>query len=68
MITNTDASSVLSAKVRPRLYRYSVAQMRIAATTSMRRVTLNPHPAFPLGPMNFAGAPSGIDLLQRASR
>ncbi len=36
----------------------------IAATTSMRRITLSTHPAFPLPPMNFAGAPSGINILQ----
>lgn len=36
----------------------------IAATTSMRRITLGQHPAFPLPPMNFAGAPSGIDVLK----
>jgi len=36
----------------------------IDATTSMRRITLGAHPAFPLPPMNFAGTPSGIDVLK----
>lgn len=36
----------------------------IEATRSMRRITLNPHPAFPLPPLNFAGTPSGIDVLR----
>jgi len=36
----------------------------IEATTSMRRITLGQHPAFPLPPMNFAGTPSGIDVLK----
>ena len=35
----------------------------LEATRSMRRITLAPHPAFPLPPMNFAGTPSGIDVL-----
>jgi hypothetical protein len=34
------------------------------ATRSMRRITLAPHPAFPLPPLNFAGSPSGIDVLK----
>lgn len=34
------------------------------ATRSMRRITLAPHPAFPLPPLNFAGTPSGIDVLK----
>tara|TARA_R110002051_G_scaffold108532_1_gene181249 strand:- start:14563 stop:15960 length:1398 start_codon:yes stop_codon:yes gene_type:complete len=34
----------------------------LAATRSMRRITLGPHPAYPLPPLNFAGAPSGIDV------
>ena len=33
------------------------------ATRAMRRITLAPHPAFPLPPLNFAGTPSGIDVL-----
>lgn len=36
----------------------------IAATRSMRRITMGPHPAFPLPPINFAGTPSGIDVLK----
>jgi hypothetical protein len=36
----------------------------IDATTSMRRITMGQHPAFPLPPMNFAGTPSGIDVLK----
>jgi hypothetical protein len=36
----------------------------IAATRSMRRITMGPHPAYPLPPMNFAGSPSGIDVLK----
>ena len=35
----------------------------LEATRSMRRITLAPHAAFPLPPMNFAGTPSGIDVL-----
>jgi hypothetical protein len=35
----------------------------LEATRSMRRITLAPHPAFPLPPLNFAGTPSGIDVL-----
>jgi hypothetical protein len=30
----------------------------------MRRITLAPHPAFPLPPLNFVGSPSGIDVLK----
>ncbi len=33
-------------------------------TRSMRRITLAPHPAYPLPPLNFSGAPSGIDVLK----
>jgi hypothetical protein len=33
-------------------------------TRSMRRITLGPHPAYPLPPANFTGAPSGIDVLK----
>lgn len=36
----------------------------ITATLSMRRITMGPHPAFPLPPINFAGTPSGIDVLK----
>ncbi len=36
----------------------------LEATRSMRRITLAPHPAFPLPPLNFAGTPSGIDVLR----
>ena len=36
----------------------------LAASRSMRRITLAPHPAFPLPPLNFAGSPSGIDVLK----
>ena len=35
-----------------------------ATTVRMRRITTRPHPAFPLPPLNFAGAPSGIDVLK----
>lgn len=36
----------------------------LAITRSMRRITLAPHPAYPLPPLNFAGSPSGIDVLK----
>ncbi|MBB5632073.1 hypothetical protein BKA04_000296 [Cryobacterium mesophilum] len=36
----------------------------LVATRSMRRITMRPHPAFPLPPLNFAGTPSGIDVLK----
>lgn len=36
----------------------------LEATRSMRRITLRPHPAFPLPPLNFSGTPSGIDVLK----
>ena len=36
----------------------------LAASRAMRRITLAPHPAFPLPPLNFAGSPSGIDVLK----
>lgn len=36
----------------------------LATTRSMRRITLGPHPAFSLPPLNFAGTPSGIDVLK----
>ncbi|MFZ1411826.1 MAG: DUF1116 domain-containing protein [Micropruina sp.] len=36
----------------------------LAATRSMRRITEAAHPAFPLPPLNFAGAPSGINVLK----
>jgi hypothetical protein len=35
-----------------------------AMTRSMRRITLGPHPAYPLPPANFVGAPCGIDVLK----
>lgn len=35
-----------------------------AMTRSMRRITLGPHPAYPLPPANFAGSPSGIDVIK----
>jgi hypothetical protein len=36
----------------------------LAASRAMRRITLAPHPAFPLPPLNFVGSPSGIDVLK----
>ncbi|WP_225753235.1 DUF1116 domain-containing protein [Actinotalea sp. Marseille-Q4924] len=36
----------------------------LETTRSMRRITTGPHPAFPLPPLNFAGTPSGIDVLK----
>lgn len=36
----------------------------LATTRSMRRITVGPHPAYPLPPLNFAGSPSGIDVLR----
>jgi hypothetical protein len=36
----------------------------LETTLSMRRITTGPHPAFPLPPLNFAGTPSGIDVLK----
>ncbi len=36
----------------------------LATTRSMRRVTLGPHPAYMLPPLNFTGTPSGIDVLK----
>jgi hypothetical protein len=36
----------------------------LAASRSMRRITLAPHPAFPLPPLNFVGSPSGVDVLK----
>lgn len=36
----------------------------LATTIRMRRITTRPHPAFPLPPLDFAGAPSGIDVLK----
>lgn len=36
----------------------------LAATRSMRRITVAAHPAFPLPPLNFVGSPSGIDVLR----
>jgi hypothetical protein len=36
----------------------------LAISRSMRRITLAPHPAYPLPPLNFAGSPSGIDVLR----
>lgn len=36
----------------------------LETTRSMRRITIGPHPAFPLPPLNFAGSPSGIDVLK----
>jgi len=36
----------------------------LAATRSMRRITVSAHPAFPLPPLNFVGTPSGIDVLR----
>jgi hypothetical protein len=36
----------------------------LATSRSMRRITLAPHPAYPLPPLNFSGSPSGIDVLR----
>ncbi|QDB78286.1 DUF1116 domain-containing protein [Georgenia sp. 311] len=36
----------------------------LETTVRMRRITLGPHPAYPLPPLNFAGSPSGIDVLK----
>jgi Protein of unknown function (DUF1116) len=36
----------------------------LAASRAMRRITLAPHPAFPLPPLNFVGSPSGINVLK----
>ncbi|MFV0452391.1 MAG: DUF1116 domain-containing protein [Propioniciclava sp.] len=36
----------------------------LAASRSMRRITLAAHPAFPLPALGFQGTPSGIDVLQ----
>lgn len=36
----------------------------LATTRSMRRITLGPHPAYMLPPLNFTGTPSGIDVLK----
>jgi hypothetical protein len=36
----------------------------VAMTRSMQRITLGPHPAFMLPPLNFTGTPSGIDVLK----
>ena len=36
----------------------------LATTRRMRRITVSPHPAFPLPPLNFTGTPSGIDVLR----
>ncbi len=36
----------------------------VETTRSMRRITVGPHPAFPLPPLDFAGTPSGIDVLR----
>lgn len=36
----------------------------LATTRSMRRITLGPHPAYLLPPLNFSGTPSGIDVLK----
>lgn len=36
----------------------------LAISRSMRRITVRPHPAYPIPSLNFAGAPSGIDILR----
>ncbi|WP_066582773.1 YlbE family protein [Cellulomonas timonensis] len=36
----------------------------LATTRSMRRITMGPHPAYMLPPLNFTGTPSGIDVLK----
>ena len=36
----------------------------LATTRRMRRITVAPHPAFPLPTLNFAGTPSGIDVVR----
>lgn len=36
----------------------------LETTRRMRRITMGPHPAYPLPPLNFAGSPSGIDVLK----
>ena len=35
----------------------------LAISRSMRRITVRPHPAFPIPSLNFTGTPSGIDVL-----
>jgi hypothetical protein len=36
----------------------------LATTRSMRRITMAPHPAYQLPALDFAGTPSGIDVLK----
>jgi len=36
----------------------------LATSRSMRRITVRPHPAYAIPSLNFAGAPSGIDVLR----
>lgn len=36
----------------------------LATTRSMRRITVRPHPAYSIPPLNFMGTPSGIDVLR----
>lgn len=36
----------------------------LATSRSMRRITVRPHPAYSLPPLNFMGTPSGIDVLR----
>ncbi|WP_127125814.1 DUF1116 domain-containing protein [Georgenia sp. SYP-B2076] len=36
----------------------------LATTRRMRRITMAAHPAYSLPPLNFAGSPSGIDVLK----
>lgn len=35
----------------------------LAISRSMRRITVRPHPAYPIPSLNFTGTPSGIDVL-----
>jgi hypothetical protein len=36
----------------------------LATSRSMRRITVRPHPAYSIPPLNFVGTPSGIDVLR----
>jgi hypothetical protein len=36
----------------------------LETSRSMRRITVRPHPAYSIPPLNFVGTPSGIDVLR----
>lgn len=65
-ITETLGIGGFAMAASPAITRFvgGTAADAIAASESMRRITVRPHPAFPIPALGFAGSPSGIDVLK----